>query len=391
MALVNRGITFGQTGRIEEEIADYTRVIKLPGAPVEWIAMALVNRGITFGQTGRTKEAIADYTRATELPETPVKPVALALMNRGITFGQTGRIEEEIADYTRVIELPGAPVEQVARALLNRGIVFRQSGRTEQEIADYTRVIELDGAPVKEVAGALFNRGAAFGRTGRIEEAIADYTRVIELSDAPVEQIAGALVIRGLTFGQTGRTEEAIADYTRVIGLSEAPVEQVVNVRAFLAELLFDLDRWSDALEQAAPALDGREVSASFIADAMDSAMAAILRHIGARDVWRKRAGELIALYAARDSLAILGNALVRHLARLGESLLSGKGLDEWLDGWEAAGAEYSEMRLPFRLARVGIAYLKTTPRDEGVLLDLPSEERRLARQALGLPLEKEQ
>jgi tetratricopeptide (TPR) repeat protein len=249
---------------------------------------------------------------------------------------------------------------------------------------------EMPGAPVEPVAQALVNRGVTFAQTSRTEEAVADYTKVIEMPDGPVEPVAWALYNRGVTFGKTGRIEEEITDYTRVIELSGAPVKQVVNARAFLAELLFDLDRWSDALEQVAPALDGREVSVSSIADATGSAMAAILRHIGARDVCRKRAGELIALHATRDSLAILGNALVRHLAKLGESLLSGKGLDEWLAGWEAAGAEHPDMRLPLRLMRVGIAYLKTKPRDEGVLLDLQSEERRLVRQALGLALESE-
>jgi hypothetical protein len=46
-------------------------------------------------------------------------------------------------------------------------------------------------------------------------------------------------------------------------------------------------------------------------------------------------------------------------------------------------------MRLPLRLLKVGIAYLKTQPRDETVLLQLLKEERALVRQALGLPNEQ--
>jgi len=45
-------------------------------------------------------------------------------------------------------------------------------------------------------------------------------------------------------------------------------------------------------------------------------------------------------------------------------------------------------MEFPMRLFRTGIAYLKTQPRDEGVLLQLPSEERSLVRLALGLAQE---
>jgi hypothetical protein len=46
-------------------------------------------------------------------------------------------------------------------------------------------------------------------------------------------------------------------------------------------------------------------------------------------------------------------------------------------------------MCIPLRLLKVGIAYLKTQPRDETVLLELPKEERLLVREALGLPIER--
>jgi hypothetical protein len=75
-------------------------------------------------------------------------------------------------------------------------------------------------------------------------------------------------------------------------------------------------------------------------------------------------------------------------LAQLAGSVLNNGVLDQWLACWESAASEHKAMRLPLRLLRVGIDYLKTQPRDEGVLLQLPKEERALARQALGLPPE---
>jgi len=63
--------------------------------------------------------------------------------------------------------------------------------------------------------------------------------------------------------------------------------------------------------------------------------------------------------------------------------------MDQWLAGWVNATPEGKGMELPLRLLRVGIAYLKTKPRDETVLLGLPKEERALVRQALGLPAEQ--
>jgi hypothetical protein len=62
--------------------------------------------------------------------------------------------------------------------------------------------------------------------------------------------------------------------------------------------------------------------------------------------------------------------------------------MDQWLAGWKSAASAEPAMQVPLRLLRAGIAYLKTSPRDEAVLLQLPSEERSLVRLALGLPEE---
>jgi hypothetical protein len=73
----------------------------------------------------------------------------------------------------------------------------------------------------------------------------------------------------------------------------------------------------------------------------------------------------------------------------LADSPLSSAGLDQWLSGWVSETSRYPAMQLPLRLVLTGIGYLKTQPRDETVLLQLPKEERALVRQALGLPNEQ--
>jgi tetratricopeptide (TPR) repeat protein len=228
-ALFNRGITHGQQGRPDEEIADYTRVIGMDNAPAEQVAKAFIGRGYTHGRQGRPDEAIADYTRVIGMDNAPAEQVANALVNRGYTHGQQGRPDEEIADYTRVIGMDNAPAEQVALALFNRGVTHHQQGRPGEAIADWTRVIGMDNAPADQVAKALVNRGYTHGQQGRPDEAIADYTRVIGMDNAPADQVAKALYNRGNTHGQQGRPGEAIADYTRVIGMDNAPAEQVAK------------------------------------------------------------------------------------------------------------------------------------------------------------------
>ena len=75
------------------------------------------------------------------------------------------------------------------------------------------------------------------------------------------------------------------------------------------------------------------------------------------------------------------------HLAQLEDSPLSQEGLKTWLEEWESVSASHPAIKLPLRLVRVGIAYFSSRPRDESVLLQLPMEERRILREALGLPL----
>jgi tetratricopeptide (TPR) repeat protein len=389
--LILRAETLRQLGRIADAITDYTRVIELPGASADNVAEALIDRGFAYGQKGRTDDAITDYTRIIELRGAPADHVAWALTWRGSAYGEEGRLDEAIADYTRVVELPGAPAESVAEALINRGLAYGQKGRTDDAIADCTRVVQLRGASADRVALALINRGSAYGQKGRRDEAIADYTRVIELPGASADDVAEALNNRGITYPETGRTDDGIADYTRVIELTGAPAEQVARARWNLAQALFELDRWDAAIEQVKTVPTGQGILDGGAASATRALVAVVFRQMGFPEVRRARVDQSVDLYARCDRLPLLGGALVRHLAELAGSTLNQAGLDEWLAGWASAASGHEVMQFPLRLLCAGIDYIKTEPRDEGVLLQLPQEERALVRQALELPPESPQ
>jgi tetratricopeptide (TPR) repeat protein len=388
-ALVNRGVALSEAGRAEEAIADFTRAIELPGAEAEHVAWALVNRGFAYRQAGRAEDGIVNYTRAIELPGAAAEQIAQALVSRGIALGQAGRIEAAIADFTRAIELPGARAENVARALAIRGVALGETGRIEGAIGDFTRIIELPGAPSRHVAQALVNRGGIFGQVGRRDESIADLTRAIELPGAPAGLVAQALVRRGLALDQTDQAEEAIADWTRAAELPGAPADLAALAKGCLATASFNTDQWSDGVEQLRSIRGERNAVSSPIPVVTDAAIEAIFRQIGSPETWQARLAEAATIYTEHDSLPHLGDALVRHLAQLAKSPLNSAGLDQWLASWEQATSQHAAMRLPLRLLGAGIAYLKTQPRDETVLLQLPKEERTLVRQALGLPSEQ--
>ena len=372
-----------------EAIEAFGKAVRLPGASAKQVALGLGSRGLVLRITGHTEEAIADFTRVIGLSGVRAELVAWAFFNRGSALFQAGRTGEAVADFTRTVELPGTPVEEVARALVRRGFAFSRASRTDEAIADFTRTVELPDVPAEQVAQALVHRGFTLLQAGRTGEAVVDFTRTIELPGAPPELVACAITIRGAAHGIAGQAEKAIADLTRAVELPGASVESVALAKGWLAAVSFSGDQWNQGMEQLRNFLDERGLVLGLIPPVTAVAIKAIFRHIGSPETWQARLTETAKIYAEHNSLPHLGDALVRHLAQLAKSNLNSAGLDQWLASWERATSQHAAMRLPLRLLKVGIAYLKTQPRDETVLLQLPKEERTLVRQALGLPNEQ--
>lgn len=384
-ALLKRGLQLGLMDRTQEEISDYSRAIDCPGMPTDQLGRVFVIRGMRLGELGRNQEAIADLTRAIDLLGTPAGEVFTALLHRAVALGKLGHTKEAIADCTRAIDLPGTLPDETCQALVYRAVALRELDRNQEAIADYSRAIVLPGVSANELSQALVNRGLSLSELGRAQEAIADYTRTIDLPGAHVEDVSRALVYRGDTLSETDRIQEAIADYTRAIALPGAPAEDVARARGACAALLLVAEDWTSAWDQLRRVL-AEEANPEDFALVTDEVIAAIFRQTSSPDTCRARLTQTLAFYAEHQVLPVLGEALVRHLAKLSQSHLNAAGLDQWLAGWEAGSAGQPALRLPLRLLRAGIAYLKTEPRSEGVLLDLPREERGLVRQALGLP-----
>ncbi len=97
---------------------------------------------------------------------------------------------------------------------------------------------------------------------------------------------------------------------------------------------------------------------------------------------------ELIRTYARHQALPSLGEGLIRHMGKLfqkGAPFPSTDNLSQWLEAWERGAAGEPDFQLSLRLLRVGIAFVQSGGRDLTVLLDVPSVERSILRQALGL------
>jgi len=261
-----------------------------------------------------------------------------------------------------------------------------QNNQPLRLLVDFLRVWYDDGELKRRLGLALPESVAKPYDSAAV---ITELTRVIELPDAPPEPVARALVNRGFTHGQQGDSAAAIADCSRVLELPGAPSNKVIDAHLALAELHLSEGRWSEGFA-------AMEASLSLGAQASSPRLAAPVDIVGvfftaglSQDGRRAQAGTLCTLYAKHAAQALLGEALVKHLGavfRKGAPWPSADNLDQWLAAWQQAAGDAPEFKLPLRILRVGIDFVKSGGRDEGILLDLTSTERSLLTQALGLP-----
>ena len=261
-ALVNKGVTHGQRGEPEQELAAYNAVVErvgdsdAPDLQVQ-VAMALFNKGIIHGERGEAEQELAAYNAVIErfgdsdALDLQVQ-VAMALFNKGVTLSRRGDTEAQLAACDAVVERFGNSDAldiqvQVAMALFNKGVTHGQRDEAEQELAAYDALVERFGDSDAldlhvPVAMALFNKGVTLGRRDEAEQELAAYDAVIERfgnSDTPdiQLQVAMALVNKGVTLGRRGDTEAQLAAYNALVerfGNSDAPDLQVRVARALL-------------------------------------------------------------------------------------------------------------------------------------------------------------
>lgn len=314
--------------------------------------------------------------------------VARALFNRGLAHGQAGEGQREIEDYTTVIRLAGAPVEQVARALLSRGFTYSHAGDRQKEVEDYTAVIGLTGAPVELVAMAHYIRGLTHAQADESQLAIEDFTTVIDLTGVSVELVTWALHVRGNTYFQIGRKQEAESDFLALVKDSRSPLQSVVDADLALAELYFSEGRWNEGFEAIEAGLTCGETTQPAYrvnaADLVGVVFSAGLSPGGRHD----KVAALLKVYGLHDALAVLGEAVVKHVGqifRAGQPSPATDNLEGWAHAWEEAAVGFPDFSLSMRLLRTGVDFVKAGGKVPGVLLSLPSTERAIIEQALGL------
>ena len=189
-----------------------------------------------------------------------------------------------------------------------------------------------------------------------------------------------------LNDGRTDRIAQAYADYSTIIDQDGAPLTDRVDSHLALAEIHIATGRWDEAMMSLTNGLtEGRTASPAYAGDSTDL-IGACFDAMLQPALRRERAGRLLQVYRDADALAPLGQALTRHLGRLHAAAErpSPDNLETWASAWEEAGKGLDTFRLPLRLFRTGIDFLKTGGTDRGILLNLNQEERKLLEQVFG-------
>lgn len=253
VAWINRGVAFGQKGRMGAALDDFERVLAHDPRHVEALANAAIAHtalkehaqalpfiaravaiaphraplhalhGNALRDAGEPRAALDAYSRALAIDPA----FAFALHGRARARLTLGERTAALADLDITLKLN--PV--YADAYLTRGKLLVDLGRYEPAVRDFTRAVERRPT----FAGAWFNRGRAHHFLKAYGKAIADYDKVLEL----VPGFAPALDNRARARAALKDWKGALADLDAAIAQGARHVETDefrAEVQAMLAQ-----------------------------------------------------------------------------------------------------------------------------------------------------------
>ncbi|ANE55136.1 winged helix-turn-helix domain-containing protein [Methylomonas sp. DH-1] len=368
---------------ILEEICRETDIY--PQSIIE-IAYAFAARG--YFEFGKIEAGIRMVDGLLASSKAPSELLLETLNLRASVYERLGMTENALKDYSRIIESDNVAPEQTAKALLQRGRIRGELGEIEEALRDFVSVTELYGVSSESIARAHYNRGIALRRLGDLAGAIAAFTMVIELSEKAPETLANALYNRSFLYFLADRLEDAERGYSSILYIENLPDDLSTNSHFALALVNFMQGRWTEGMTRLAGGLS-KLTADSQPEEALFTAMVGFVYTGSLSTIIRKQCiAELVYVFEQHYASNFLGEALVRLLGTIHrdpDETPSPDNLEQWYSAWEAAGAGYETLKLPLRLLRTGIDFLKTGAQDRSVLLDLNQEERQILAQTFAI------
>jgi tetratricopeptide (TPR) repeat protein len=354
-------------GRYEEALINDEKAIELnPDYYKAW-----KSRGDDLLDLNRHEEAISSYDQALKInPD-----LEHAWHNRGTALTNLGRYKEAISSFDEAIRIN--PDSECAWN--NKGVALYSLSSFEEwignkELCCYEEAITSFKRALKinpDSKNAWDSLGNVFSDLGRHEEAIAAFDKALRID--PNDQFVWSN--RGNAFSNSGRYEEAVACLDKALKIN--PENKLVKILRF--SVLRALNSWTANYKALETLLNEGDLIDS---KPLEPVVWSLFRTIEDTQQWQINIVKLANLLEGRSLLNELGVALVRTIGELASELVSLAKASAWLDAWKAAVGNKPEFEIPLRLLNTTLHY-KQTPNDPRVLLELPTEERKILQQAL--------
>jgi tetratricopeptide (TPR) repeat protein len=345
--------------RYEEMLIATDKIIELdPNEVRDWL-----DRLDALVHLARYEEALAATDKVIELNPKEIRGWG----QRANTLHILARYEEALAATDKVIELNPKEI----RGWGQRASTLHVLARYEEMLAAADKAIELDP---KEIMGWK-ERASALSHLDRYEEAVAATDKIIELEPKDI----GGWRQRASALRHLARYEDALATTDKIIELEPNDIDAWLT----RAAVLITLNRWDEVLSTLETSLCEVNRTKGETDIGAERILIALLKGTADPGVLRERVSALFSLYARFNRSTALSSAFVDSVGTLMIPTITPAVRQSWLKAWQQCAGEVTEFQIPLRLLNAAVGYADS--RDERVLLELPSEERRILAPLLGL------
>jgi len=216
--LLVRAIIHSELEDRAKEIADYTAVIDLPGAPAKHVAKALLNRGLAHLSNGRKIESRSDFETLIRLRQTPVESIVYAHLFIAENHFSDGRWSEGF-QYLEASFDRGAKAQPAYRGnpagLI--GVIFSAGLNPEgrrSKVAELLRLYQKHqalpalGAAVVQHIGSIYRSGEPFPSSDNLEGWRSAWEQASE--GVPDLRLSIRLLNTSIAFLRTGGKDRSI-------------------------------------------------------------------------------------------------------------------------------------------------------------------------------------
>ncbi|MAS94969.1 MAG: ArsR family transcriptional regulator [Verrucomicrobiales bacterium] len=328
----------------------------------------------------KSQEALVQIELILKEVNVPDEKMDMARLMQISCLDQLGKTRAMQREVNAILNASQTSISLKANVLGFRGLRWRDLGKYSEAISDLTEVINANTLPSHQLALIYLERGLIHVRAQNRESAIKDFSALIDQEMGSAKTTGTARIMRGfINMFKNENTESALCDFQTLIDEPEQfPDKMIREAHRKSAIIRLSRGEWNQAKANLRQGISKGENDETIF-------YLYLICNLGHdHTMWAPNISAVVDVYAENDSLTELGAGLVESVKYFQDINLSKKGMLEWQKLWEDHAKKHPQLVLPARLLKVGIQYF-TSGENESVLLDLPSEEREILSQALGL------